>query len=54
VEARSDYERRIQHWITDSRNWMLEKQIYYQLVKTGDAPQSVLRNFLTVRKKLMR
>lgn len=41
-------------WIASSRNWMLEKQINYQLISIDEAADKVLRSFLTIRKKLMR
>jgi uncharacterized protein (DUF58 family) len=47
------YADEIGRWIAASRNWMLEKQISYYLIHLDEAPEKVLRSFLTVRKKLM-
>jgi uncharacterized protein (DUF58 family) len=47
------YAEEVGRWITTSRNWMLEKQISYHLIHLDEAPEKVLRSFLTVRKKLM-
>lgn len=49
-----DYAKRVKEWLQASRGWMLEKQIYYQLIYINDPVENVLRNFLTVRKSLMR
>ena len=49
-----DYKERVQTWLSHSRSWMLEKQINYQLVQLNEPVESVLRNFLTVRKRLHR
>jgi uncharacterized protein (DUF58 family) len=49
-----EYASRVDKWLQDSRKWMLEKQINYQLVFIDELVENVLRNFLTVRKKLMR
>ncbi len=48
------YVDRIQEWIRHSRRWMLEKQISYQLVLMNERFEKVLRDFLKVRKTLMR
>jgi uncharacterized protein (DUF58 family) len=50
----SEYQERMQTWLTHSRSWMLEKQINYQLVQLNEPVEEVLRNFLTVRKRLVR
>lgn len=50
----AEYRERIQTWLTHSRSWMLEKQINYQLVQLNEPVEEVLRNFLTVRKRLVR
>jgi uncharacterized protein (DUF58 family) len=50
----TDYRERVQSWLNQSRTWMLEKQINYQLVKMNEPVEEVLRNFLTVRKRLVR
>ena len=50
----AEYRERMQTWLTHSRSWMLEKQINYQLVQLNEPVEEVLRNFLTVRKRLVR
>jgi len=50
----ADYTGMINTWINASRNWMLEKQINYQLTNMDEPVEKMLRNFLTIRKKLMR
>jgi len=49
-----EYSNRIKNWLQDSRKWMLEKQINYQLIYIDESVENVLRDFLTARKKLMR
>jgi len=49
-----EYSNRIKNWLQDSRKWMLEKQINYQLIYIDEPVENVLRDFLTARKKLMR
>jgi uncharacterized protein (DUF58 family) len=49
-----DYSQRIRLWLQASRSWMLEKQINYQLIYFNDPVENVLRNFLTVRKSMIR
>jgi len=51
---RKGYAKRMQDWLGDSRKWMLEKQINYQLVFINEAVDVVLRNFLHARKALLR
>lgn len=48
------YVDRIRSWIRKSRMWMLEKHISYQLVIMDDPFEKTLRDFLKVRKTLMR
>jgi hypothetical protein len=50
----TEYRGRVQSWLDHSRTWMLEKQINYQLVNMSDPVEQVLRNFLTIRKRLVR
>lgn len=50
----AEYRERMQTWLAHSRSWMLEKQINYQLVQLKEPVEDVLRNFLTVRKRLVR
>ena len=49
-----DYKERVQAWLDDSRMWMLEKQINYHLIYLDEPIEEVLRNFLTIRKRLVR
>jgi uncharacterized protein (DUF58 family) len=49
-----EYAGRIKNWLTDTRAWMLEKQINYQLISIDEPIERVLRDFLTARKKLTR
>jgi uncharacterized protein (DUF58 family) len=49
-----NYAAMVNSWITASRNWMLEKQINYQLTSMEEPVEKMLRNFLTIRKKLLR
>jgi uncharacterized protein (DUF58 family) len=48
------YKQRMQEWLEESRAWMLEKQINYNLVYLDQPVELVLQNFLTVRKRLAR
>jgi hypothetical protein len=48
------YSERVHQWITHSRNWMLEKQISYELINLNDSFEATLRNFLKIRKTLAR
>jgi uncharacterized protein (DUF58 family) len=54
ITQQKEYNKRIQHWLSDSRAWMLEKQISYYLVYQDEPIEKVLWNFLTIRKRLMR
>jgi uncharacterized protein (DUF58 family) len=54
VVQRKDYSQRMKYWLADSRKWMLEKQINYQLVFMNTPVDIVLRNFLHARKALLR
>ncbi len=49
-----DYTSMVNAWINASRDWMLEKQISYQLTNMNEPVEKMLRNFLTIRKKLLR
>ena len=51
---RKQYTENVNGWIQKSRMWMLEKQISYNLVIMKDSFEQVLRNFLKVRKSLVR
>jgi len=48
------YTQKIQQWLKQTRAWMLEKQIHYELVKISDPFETVLYNFLKARKSLAR
>jgi len=48
------YTRRVNDWLQQSRSWMLEKHIGYQLVRMNDDAESVLISFLNSRKRLFR
>jgi len=48
------YQQRMQEWLEESRSWMLEKQINYNLVFLDQPVELVLQNFLAVRKRLAR
>jgi uncharacterized protein (DUF58 family) len=54
MSQKSQYKKRIDDWIAQSRLWMYEKQISYQLVRLNDAFENSLRDFLKVRKLLIR
>jgi uncharacterized protein (DUF58 family) len=49
-----DYKSRVDNWLKNSRMWMLEKQINYQLVIMDQPIDNMLRDFLTARKRLIR
>jgi hypothetical protein len=51
---RKQYEGRVQHWIRQSRLWMLERQISYHLILLSDSFENSLREFLKIRKTLIR
>ncbi len=48
------YAERISSWLKQTRMWMLEKHISYQLVLMSDPFEKTLRDFLKVRNTLMR
>lgn len=54
VTQQKEYGKRVRDWLQNSRNWMLEKQISYYLVYFDEPIETVLWNFLTVRKRLLR
>jgi uncharacterized protein (DUF58 family) len=57
VDSRSQqqaYQARVQQWLKDSRAWMLEKHINYYRVMLDEPVEQVLRDFLTVRKRMVR
>jgi uncharacterized protein (DUF58 family) len=48
------YIERLKLWIHKSRTWMLEKQISYHLVLMNDPFEKTLRDFLKIRKTMIR
>lgn len=57
VDTRTEqagYKNRVQEWLEQSRTWMLERQINYRLVQMNEPVEEVVRNFLTIRKRLVR
>jgi uncharacterized protein (DUF58 family) len=48
------YVERVSAWLNDSRLWMLEKHINYHLVPLSEPFEECLRNFLRVRKSVIR
>ncbi|MBX2955549.1 MAG: DUF58 domain-containing protein [Cyclobacteriaceae bacterium] len=49
-----EYKERVGDWIKQSRSWMLEKHINYQLVVMNDPIEQTLRDFLKIRKIINR
>ena len=49
-----EYVKRMDEWLEQSRLWMYERQISYQLIRLSDAFENSLRDFLKVRKLLIR
>lgn len=49
-----EYKERVAGWIRQSRSWMLEKHINYQLVVMNDPIEQTLRDFLKIRKIINR
>lgn len=49
-----EYVARVAEWIKHSRLWMYERQISYQLIRLNDPFENSLRDFLKVRKTLIR
>ena len=54
VLQQKEYQERVADWLSYSRTWMLEKQINYYLVQLNEPIDVVLRNFLTVRKRMLK
>lgn len=57
VDTRSQqqaYQARMQQWLKEVRAWMLEKHINYYRVTLDQPVEQVLRDFLTVRKRMIR
>lgn len=54
VSQQKEYQQRVQSWIQQTRNRMLEKQINYHPVYLDEPIENVLQDFLTVRKRVVR
>jgi uncharacterized protein (DUF58 family) len=54
LSQQGDYKKRVTEWLRQTRIWMLEKQIDYQLVYLDQPIESVLFQFLNARKRLVR
>jgi len=52
--VRKQYSERVADWMSRSRLWMYEKQINYQLIRLSDPFEKSLRDFLKVRKSIVR
>lgn len=48
------YRKRIEGWLQEIKDWMLQKQINYELVRMDQAVEPLLRDFLKVRKSMIR
>jgi uncharacterized protein (DUF58 family) len=53
VTHQKKYIERVTQWIKQSRLWMYEKQISYQLIRLDDPFEKTLRDFLKVRKTMI-
>jgi uncharacterized protein (DUF58 family) len=51
---RKQYIDKVADWLTTSRLWMHEKQINYHLIRLSDPFEKSLRDFLRVRKSIIR
>lgn len=49
-----EYKLRVDHWIEETRNFLLEKNINYALISLDEPVENTLRNFLRTRKALLR
>ncbi len=54
ILQRKEYTERVKDWIKQSRTWMLERQIDYQVVLIQQPIETVLTQFLNNRKRLLR
>jgi uncharacterized protein (DUF58 family) len=54
VAQQKGYKQRVDEWLQQTRIWMLEKQIDYQLVFLDQPVESVLFHFLNARKRMLR
>lgn len=48
------YRERLNSWLQDLKDWMLQKQINYQLVRMDEPLEPMLRDFLKIRKTMVR
>ena len=53
-QQQKEYVARVAEWIKQSRLWMYERQISYTLIRLNDPFENSLRDFLKVRKNLIR
>lgn len=53
IAQKKVYQKKVNDWLHQSRSWMLEKQIDYQLVRMNHTVESVLVRFLNGRKRLL-
>jgi glutamine amidotransferase-like uncharacterized protein len=51
---KKQYEENVNKWVQKSRMWMLERHINYELVVMDNSFEKSLRNFLKVRKTILR
>lgn len=51
---RKEYAARVTSWLQDTRMWMLERDISYQVVTLQEGAESILQNFLITRSRLVR
>ena len=54
VMQQKEYTDRVAKWIKKSRLWMYERQINYHLIQLSDTFEKTLRDFLKVRKTMIR
>ena len=54
IAQKKEYTEKVNHWIQQARNTLLEKGIAYQTLLMNENPGEVLRDFLKHRKRLMR
>ncbi|PHN06651.1 DUF58 domain-containing protein [Flavilitoribacter nigricans] len=48
------YRERLGNWLQGVKDWMLQKQINYQLVRMNEPLEPLLRDFLKIRKTMIR
>lgn len=49
-----NYQERVRRWLQEVKDWMLQKQINYQLVRMDEPLEPLLRDFLKIRKTMIR